>query len=557
MVSSDSSTISPSHPDVVGSEIIISQDLVRSGLSQFISISIGVSSSSWDVFDQLERVRIAYIGTEVTNLTHLIDLEHSEAARVLHHPYPHIKPPLAWRPDVNASDNLRSPNLLQDLCSFPAKDVRDDLVDSFFAYIHPYLPIIDEFEFRNRYNDPQNPPPLLLLQSVLLAGAHASHHPRVAQARSTVMAVLFRRAKTLFDMRHENDRMNLVQAAILFTWHIENADSVSSNSWYWSGVACRIAFGIGMHRDLSRNSLGRFPKNDRRLYRRIWWTLFQIESTSALEHGRPSMIHLEDFDQPLLEMDDLRDSNEIINSKIRFEYCCRKTELCFIALEVSRLSSPGVIAHAHPSPTAVQSVNTRLLAWARSAISCNDYESLVLHIFYQTIVIHWHRASMNKALIGKEQALDICKGASKSILVNFESLATQDLLFKCHFFEVISLTAAAIQTHQEIQSAFEQGQALQAINALNDLDRTLRIAKGLSEYWPNAEAVYKLFKGLFDKLKASAIDEDGISGMNQPFGNHENGLGDINWHEILAYQPLEEPVNEGWLNNLPEIMGES
>jgi hypothetical protein len=60
-------------PSVVGSDVIISQGLVRSGLSQFLSI--GVTYSSWDVFDKPEQVRIAYIGTELSNFTHLISLE--------------------------------------------------------------------------------------------------------------------------------------------------------------------------------------------------------------------------------------------------------------------------------------------------------------------------------------------------------------------------------------------------------------------------------------------------------------------------------------------------
>lgn len=441
-----------------------------------------------------------------------------------------------------------SPDLIRDLCSFPAKDVRDDLVDSFFTYIHPYFPIVDEFQFRAQYNNAQNPPPLLLLQSVLLAGAHASHHSRVAQARSTVMAVLFRRAKTLFDMRHENDRLNLIQAALIFSWHIENADSVSSNSWYWVGVACRMAFGIGMHRDLSKYSAGRFPDNDRRLYRRVWWCLFQVEITSALEHGRPSMIHLEDFDQPPLEMDDLRDTDGIVNPNIRYEYCSRKIELCYIALEVSRLSSPGVIASANT--TAVQSVNSRLVAWALSHVSGNDFEALSLHIFYQTIVIHWHRTSINTRILGQIQSLDIRKGASKSILVDFESLAAQSQLLKCNFGEVVSLTAVAIQTHQEIKSAVDQRQTLQAINALYDLERVLRIAKAMAEYWPNTEAVFKLFKGLFDKLKACALPDDGSLDDDQTINENDNSMEDINWHEILAYQPLEQPMNESWLNDL-------
>lgn len=535
-------------PRVVGSDVILSQHLVRSGLSQFLSV--GVSSSSWDVFDQSDRVRIAYIGTELSNCTHLLHLEHT-ASSGLHYPYPHIKPPLTWKPDVEAGDSLLGPDLLRDVCSFPAKDVRDDLVDSFFAYIHPYFPIVDEFQFRAQYGNSQNPPPLLLLQSVLLAGAHASHHPRVAQARATVMAVIFRRAKTLFDMRHENDRLNLIQAALLFSWHIENADTVSSNSWYWAGVACRIAFGIGMHRDLSKHSAGRFPDHDRRLYRKVWWTLFQVEIMSALEHGRPCMIHLEDFDQPPLEMDDLRDTDGIVNPDIRYEYCSRKIDLCYIALEVLRLSSPGVIGHINSA--AVQSVNSRLVAWALSTASGDDYEALSLRIFYQTIVIHWHRTSINARVVGKSQAVDICKSASKSILADFESLAAQKLLFRCHFVEVVSLTAAAIQMHQEVKSAIDQRQILQAINALNDLERMLRIAKAMAEYWPNTDAVFKLFKGLYDKLKALAIRDGGSANGGQAFNANDNSLGGISWYEIMAYQPLEQPLqqplNEGWLND--------
>lgn len=60
-------------PEVIGNDAIMSQELVRSGLSQFLSIGIS-SGASWEVFDQYERVRIAYIGTEISNLTHLVHL---------------------------------------------------------------------------------------------------------------------------------------------------------------------------------------------------------------------------------------------------------------------------------------------------------------------------------------------------------------------------------------------------------------------------------------------------------------------------------------------------
>ena len=105
--------------------------------------------------------------------------------------------------------------------ALPTKEVRDDLLESFFEKIHPGFPIVDEIQFKTRYADPENPPPLLLLQSVLLAGAHVSQHPKVAASRSLVKMALFRRAKALFDMHFENDRMHLVQSALLFSWHFE------------------------------------------------------------------------------------------------------------------------------------------------------------------------------------------------------------------------------------------------------------------------------------------------------------------------------------------------
>lgn len=94
----------------------------------------------------------------------------------------------------------------------------------------------------------------------------------IVPARATVTATLFRRAKTLFDLRHENTRVALVQAALLFTWHVENSDTITCNAYHWVGVATRIALGLGMHRDLSaraQNTL--MPSGDKEVYRKLWY----------------------------------------------------------------------------------------------------------------------------------------------------------------------------------------------------------------------------------------------------------------------------------------------
>jgi len=85
----------------------------------------------------------------------------------------------------------------QDLSSLPNKEVRAALVESFFTDINPGFPVVDKAEFRMKYEDQKYPPPLLLHQII---GAHACKYPNVVHSRSIVKAIMFRRAKDLFDL---------------------------------------------------------------------------------------------------------------------------------------------------------------------------------------------------------------------------------------------------------------------------------------------------------------------------------------------------------------------
>lgn len=374
--------------------------MARNSLIQFFEH--GIRAENWEVFDHSDLMRLAYIGTAVSNLSHLVNLDPQRQSGnrlpvPLHLPHPHTHPITPWKPGLeqtlfNIQLQGAGVDPFRDLSSFPVKHIRDFLVDAFFDQINPYFPVIDEFDFRRRYADPANPPPLIILHSVLLAGAHVCNHPKVAESRAVVTATLFFRAKALFDMRHENNRLHLVQCALLFTWHLENSDSAGANGYYWAGVACRIAFGIGMHRDLSpRMRACMMPMGERRIYRRVWWTLFQTEIFTALEHGRPSMIQLEEVDQPPLEPDDFREENGVLNEKLNFNYCSGNIELCYIILEILRLNRPRLMSVQADAHTAVASLDSRLVNWILKNPAGDDFSSLQLHLHYNTVLIHLHR----------------------------------------------------------------------------------------------------------------------------------------------------------------------
>lgn len=63
------------------------------------------------------------------------------------------------------------------------KEVRDALVAAYFEHVHPFHPVISMPEFMASYRSQDNPPPLLLFQAVLMAGAHAT-----GAATSSVLA---------------------------------------------------------------------------------------------------------------------------------------------------------------------------------------------------------------------------------------------------------------------------------------------------------------------------------------------------------------------------------
>jgi transcriptional regulatory protein AMDR len=484
-----------------GREVSRSPCYTQDSLSQFFHK--GVWSSAWAEFDDYERLRLAYIGTPASNFAHLVNLN-QRGQRFLTYPHPRIHPHLPWKPNPqNYLNKAPSLDSVRQLSSFPAKEIRDELVEAFFEKIHPYFPVLDEASFRVGYNDPTNPPPLILFQAVLLAGAHVCNHPKVVDSRQSVKSILYHRTKLLFDMRYENNRLYLVQAALLLTWYLEDADSVSLNSYYWVGVACRIGFGIGLHRNMLNdpNTPDRMPFSDRRLYRRVWWVLYQVEVMSALEHGRPSMIHRDDFDQPPLEPNDFCEVNGQINQKVDFEYCSKNIELCDMILDILRATSPGAILRGECPD--LESLNASLVKWAISVPPGNNFPSLQLQLHYQTVILHLHRLFLDGVdrMAMSPDSGDQCNAAAQAILSIFEALIRLGVLQQCYFPSVMALIAAGVNISRGIERLVDRGSKLLSLNAIRNLETVVQAAGLLKQSWPNAEGVEKLFRILVDRYK--------------------------------------------------------
>ncbi|KIW17090.1 hypothetical protein PV08_04281 [Exophiala spinifera] len=514
----------------------------RGNLSRFFEA--GVISSKWDGFEEKGTFRDVYIGTDVANLHHLVRDHELPGSGCLFYPFPAIRDELSWKPAPGPSIQHYLPaEAVNDLSSFPVRPVRDALVDTYFENIHPGFPVVDEASFRQRYKDPDNPPALIVFQAMLLAAARITDHPQVAASRELTTAVLFKRAKTLFDLRHEHDRVDLIQAALLMAWYTDSSDTVASNAYYWVGSAVRIAFGMGLHRTAS---LRYVPVNRRRFdrkYKKIWWTLLYSEVMLALEYGRPSLIRIDDFDVGVLEDDDFKNMDDSEDLAVNGRFCSILGDISMVALDILSLRAP----RGRPGDLTTTAIERRLAAVAMRILPTHDAWSCQLRLIYNLVALTFYRTSDDGG------AAKLCSEAASNILTTFEAMVVHGTIRQCHLSTTTALTAAAIQFAREARSAAAAGSIVKAVSAHGQLERLLGPAEALSPYFPHIKAVRKLCKSL------SARAEVLITEAQEPNSSLSNSQippeASIDWEGIMTNYRMPDLGfglgldGEEWLND--------
>lgn len=131
----------------------------------------------------------------------------------------------------------------------PDAYLADSLIQNFFDYADPHVPLIDKTDFLERYKTRNVPP--LLLQSVMFVGSHFALDEHVAASpwptRAEMTAGFFEKAKLIADFELERDQITLVQSFVLlaerwFGWTEER------NMRYWMSRAINVAYMMGLHR---------------------------------------------------------------------------------------------------------------------------------------------------------------------------------------------------------------------------------------------------------------------------------------------------------------------
>ena len=164
-----------------------------------------------------------------------------------------------------------------------------ELLELYFEFVHPAFPVVDGSLFLQNYavggHEGIN---LLLLWSMFSVSASYSSISSRKARKETYM----NRAKLLFDLSLENDKIVLIQSALLLSFWFADTEDVKQ-SWYWTGIAFSIVQTLGLHREVS-SAHTQVTTRQRSLWCNIWQCCMIRDVWLAFGMSRPLRIKATD-----------------------------------------------------------------------------------------------------------------------------------------------------------------------------------------------------------------------------------------------------------------------
>ncbi|KAI9159099.1 Acetamidase regulatory protein [Paramyrothecium foliicola] len=441
--------------------------------------------------------RNCYVGTGISNFNYLV---RQSTVRSMYNDCFHFAN-RQFHPSLTSFDLHCMPS---EALERPSKPLADKLIDAYFEVINRGWPIIDEEDFRAKYagQDPRNPLPLQLLNAVFLVGAH------VLSAQDRTMRKLqvdfFRRAKILMDFRYEQDRMSHVQAALLLSWYSDGQEELMANAWHWIGLACRLALGMGMHRDTSAS---RLLSTSKRAWPRLWWVLFQFDTLLSTAYGRPQALDVDESDIPELEP---RHFQGIPSAEV--DFVVQHTRLCIILSKFAkkrwalRSSVTTQIEATRQADEALAHFLSQLPPSLRVTPSHMSTWQATLHLTYNNTLLQLHRPPP------KQSALDsplhvvsdatICGEAGLVMTTVYDALLAQGTLSHLWLHGIHALFTAIVHATNGLNSS----NPVVAAKAFRMFNTLLAALRELSRYWQFAFNLLSLFEKRLLRARHTSLE---------------------------------------------------
>jgi hypothetical protein len=203
------------------------------------------------------------------------------------------------------------------------------LVDLYFRIIHPSFPIMHKKVFLEKYDRTYREftPPVLAAVYILALTWWGYSPDLVNLPKPDVQKLEKMMPKMMADVLNR-PKLSTVQAGLLLLQCPEG------DSWALTGQLVAVAQNLGLHLDCSR---WKIPEWERSLRKRLAWALYMQDKWGALIHGRPSLIHREDwavrpverrdFPETAEDDDEEEGSSDVEKGRLTFVHMISLTEV--------------------------------------------------------------------------------------------------------------------------------------------------------------------------------------------------------------------------------------
>ncbi|KAF9125750.1 Transcriptional activator of fatty acid utilization, partial [Mortierella sp. 14UC] len=409
--------------------------------------------------------------------------------------------------------------------TMPPRDLADHLIETYWTYVHPHLPILHKPLFMRQYKntDPEKRPPVVLLNAMFSIASRFSDHPEIVGMTDPedFGVEYFSRAKRLVDLDMDMPRQASIQALLLMTlYRFTSAKCGGRGVWVMLGQATRMAQDLGMHRNSARWHL---PPLETEIRKRLWWACYVMDRWVCASFGRPISIDDSDCDvdlplaveQDWVDADGNAASPHENSEKIKEEssfflrYFVEHIKLAkLVGLILRRIYAAATRSHgpAQVSST-VAELDTLLTKWLlglpqdlrydHQATTFNRWVAII-HSSYYTALILLHRPYMIPTLLTKSNlsdsmpSLNICVSAANSITHLAKRLDETDNLKYLWAFSSYELFTASL-IHLTNSASIDM--RLQSQSRSN-LVTSILVLKRESARWFNATRVSRFLEDL-------------------------------------------------------------
>ncbi|PKX93663.1 transcription factor domain-containing protein [Aspergillus novofumigatus IBT 16806] len=391
----------------------------------------------------------------------------------------------------------------------PSQAVCDALVDVFFKWIAPVLPVINRHDFMCRYRNPQNPPSVLLLQAVLMVASRYHHHAQSSGNGVISPRMFYKKVKALYDAGYERDPTTVLQAVVLLGvyWDGPMVDGI----FYWSRLGIALAQEHGLHQSENYVTLSAMK---RRIWKRIWWTLYTRDRSVAAAFGRPLHINSEDCTvEPLEESDFIEydEQSDGSTDRIAVLFFMQYVKLCQLmdlglCLKLSSRSTED--SRMKGAAQCELGLNDWLvscpseLQWRQSR---HNFWSAILYSTFYTIVCQLH---LLQSPDSSREAQSSAFHAATSIVSILETLQSRGELKYTPSFIICHAVVSFVTLRSQMEASIPS--LLHAIR--QNLEANLDMLQVLSHTWPIAAIFLELFRTMtgpeqFERMLSDAAEK--------------------------------------------------